>query len=69
MVCAQHLDWGKLQVSRLGYQPVIVYARGNTAMNREWTSGCEAPRGWKLAEKGAFDTALREALAAKRNQS
>jgi len=47
MVCAQHLDWGQLQVSRLGYQPVIVYARGTTAGNREWTSGCEAPQGWK----------------------
>ena len=47
MVCVQHLDWGRLQVSRLGYQPVIVYARGTMAGNREWTSGCECPANWK----------------------
>jgi len=44
MVCAQHLDWGKQQMSRLGYQSLSVPARGTTATTREWISGCEAPK-------------------------
>ena len=47
MVCERHILWGDQQIARYGYQPVHVLARGTTAMTREWTSGCEAPKGWK----------------------
>jgi len=44
MVCETHLDWGKLEVAKRGYIPVVILARGETAASREWTSGCEAPK-------------------------